>query len=151
MDLCWQCLCFLICCLGWSWLFSKKQVSFNFMAALPSAVIWEPKKIVSHCFHYFPIYLPRSDGTRCHDLSFLNAELQISFFHFHQEAFQFLFAFCHKGSVICISEIIDISGNLDSSLCFIQLGISHDVFCTYRASLVAQLVKNLHAMWETWV
>ena len=24
----------------------------------PSAVILEPPKIVSHCFHYFPIYLP---------------------------------------------------------------------------------------------
>ena len=24
----------------------------------PSAVIMEPPKIVSHCFHYFPIYLP---------------------------------------------------------------------------------------------
>ena len=29
---------------------------------------------VCHCFHYFPIYLPWSDGTRCHDLSFLNIE-----------------------------------------------------------------------------
>ena len=36
----------------------------------------------------------------------------------------------HKGSVICISEVIDISpGNLDSSFCFIQPGISHDVLC----------------------
>ena len=35
-------------------------------------------------------------------------------------------AFCHKGGVICISEVIDISPIiLDSSLCFIQLGISH--------------------------
>ena len=25
---------------------------------------------VCHCFHCFPIYLPWSDGTRCHDLSF---------------------------------------------------------------------------------
>ena len=25
--------------------------------------------IVYHCFHCFPIYLPWSDGTRCHDLS----------------------------------------------------------------------------------
>ena len=41
----------------------------------PSAVILEPKKTVSHCFHCFPIYLPWSDGTRCHDLSFLNVEL----------------------------------------------------------------------------
>ena len=41
----------------------------------PSAVILEPQNKVSHCFHWFPIYLPRSDGTRCHDLSFLNVEL----------------------------------------------------------------------------
>ena len=41
----------------------------------PSAVILKPKKIVWHCFHYFPIYLPWSDGTRCHDLHFLNVEL----------------------------------------------------------------------------
>ena len=57
----------------------------------PSAVILGiPSKKVSHCFHYFPIYLPRSDGTvtsdhpsrslwiychhGCHDLSFLNVE-----------------------------------------------------------------------------
>ena len=41
----------------------------------PTAVIWEPTKIKSvKCFHCFPIYLPWSDGTRCHDLSFLNIE-----------------------------------------------------------------------------
>ena len=38
----------------------------------PSAVILEPRKIVWHCFHCFPICFPWSDGTRCHDLSFLN-------------------------------------------------------------------------------
>ena len=41
----------------------------------PSTVILEPKKIVCHCFHCFLIYLPWSDVTRCHDLSFLNVEL----------------------------------------------------------------------------
>ena len=42
----------------------------------PSAVILEPpqNKII-HCFHCFSIYLPWSDGTRYHDLSFLNVEL----------------------------------------------------------------------------
>ena len=40
----------------------------------PSAVILEPKKIVSYCSHGFPIYLPRSDETGCHDLSFLNVK-----------------------------------------------------------------------------
>ena len=29
---------------------------------------------VCHCFHCFRIYLLWSDGTRCHDLSFLNVE-----------------------------------------------------------------------------
>ena len=41
----------------------------------PSAVILEPPKIVRHCLHCLPIYLPWSDGTRCNDLSFLNVEL----------------------------------------------------------------------------
>ena len=32
---------------------------------------------------------------------------------------------CH-----CISEVIDISpGNLDSSLCFFQYSVSHDIVC----------------------
>ena len=33
-----------------------------------------PENKVSHCFHCWAIYLPWSDGTRCHDLSFLNVE-----------------------------------------------------------------------------
>ena len=40
----------------------------------PFAVILEPKKIVCHCFHCFPIYLLWHDGTGCRELHFLNAE-----------------------------------------------------------------------------
>ena len=40
----------------------------------PSAAILEPPKIKSVSFHCFPIYLPWSDGTVCHDLSFLNVK-----------------------------------------------------------------------------
>ena len=41
----------------------------------PSAVILEPpQNKVWHCFHCFPIYLPWSDGTGWHDLSFLNVD-----------------------------------------------------------------------------
>ena len=84
---------------------------------------------VSHCFHYFPIYLSWSDGTRCHDFhSFIEccvlSQLSHSPLSLHQEA-QVPLCFCHKGVVIYISEVIDVSpGNLDSSLYFIQLGIS---------------------------
>jgi len=48
----------------------------------PSAVILEPKKKkISHCFHYFPIYLPWSDGTGCHDLSFLECRVLSQLFY----------------------------------------------------------------------
>ena len=57
-----------------------------------SAVILKNKKIkICHCHHFFPFYLPWSDGTRCHDLNFTDVEFQASFFtllfHPHQEAF----------------------------------------------------------------
>ena len=39
----------------------------------PSAMILEPPPNKdSHCFHCFPIYLPWSDGTGCHDLCFFS-------------------------------------------------------------------------------
>ena len=43
----------------------------------PSAVILEPQKMKCfwQCFHCVPIYFPWSDGTRRHDLRFLNVEL----------------------------------------------------------------------------
>ena len=42
----------------------------------PSAVILEPHKIKSLAVSiFFPMYLPWSDGTSCHDLCFLNVEI----------------------------------------------------------------------------
>ena len=56
--------------------FARSQASFNFMAAVTvHSDFGAPKNKVWHCFHSFPIYLPWSDGTRCHDLRFLNVEL----------------------------------------------------------------------------
>ena len=39
-----------------------------------STVILETQKITCHCFQFFSVYSPWSDGTGCHDLRFLNAE-----------------------------------------------------------------------------
>ena len=96
-------------------------------------MILEPKKIKS-------LTVSIVSPSICHEVMgpdamifiFFNVGFQASLFtllfHFHQEALQFLFAFYHKGDVICISEVIDISpSNLDSSLYFIQPVISHDV------------------------
>ena len=55
---------------------SKEQGSFNFMAAvIICSDFGAQKNKFTQCFHCFPIYLPWSDGTRSHDLSFLNVEL----------------------------------------------------------------------------
>ena len=51
-------------------------ISFNFMAVVTiCSDFGAPQNKVCHCFHSFPIYLLWSDGTRFHDLDFLNAEL----------------------------------------------------------------------------
>ena len=60
-----------LCRLVITFLPRSKRILISWLQS-PSAVILEPKKIVSHCF---PIYLPWSDGTGCHDLNFLNVEL----------------------------------------------------------------------------
>ena len=55
--------------------FLQRSVSFNFVAAVTiHSDFAAPKNKVCHCFHCFPIYLPWSDGTGCHDLSLLNVE-----------------------------------------------------------------------------
>ena len=75
MDLCRQSnVCFLICCLSLQSFFPRSKLLLVSLVQSPSAVILDPKKTVSHCFHCFPIYLPWSGGTGCHDLSFLNVE-----------------------------------------------------------------------------
>ena len=38
-----------------------------------------PQNKVSHCFYCFPIYLPSSDGTRCHDFVFWTLSFKPTF------------------------------------------------------------------------
>ena len=57
--------------------FLPRSKSFNFMAAVTICSDFgaQGKSLsVKNGNHCFPIYLPGSDGTRCHDLSFLNVE-----------------------------------------------------------------------------
>ena len=66
----------------------------------PSSGILDPAKINSPTVS---IVSP----SICHEMLVLDAMIFI--FQLHQETLQFLFAFCHKGRNICISEVIDIS------------------------------------------
>ena len=53
-----------------------RRKCLNFMATVTICSDFGAQKSkVCHCFHCLPIYLLWSDGTRCHDLSFLHVEL----------------------------------------------------------------------------
>ena len=87
---------------------------------------WENK--ACHCSHCFPIYLPWSNGTRCHDLCFLNVEFKVSFslfsFFLIKKLFRVPFHFLPLGWYhLHIWGYISPS-YLDSSLLFIQFSIS---------------------------
>ena len=74
----------------WTFVFKERSLHFNmlcrfviaflprrrnFMAAVTVCSDFAAQKTeVCHYFHCFPIYLPRSDGTRYHDLLFLSIE-----------------------------------------------------------------------------
>ena len=72
MGLCWQS--------NVSAFYMLSRLVITFLPRSKCLLIWlqllctlilEPKKNAWHCLHFFPIYLPWSDGTRCHDLGFL--------------------------------------------------------------------------------
>ena len=59
---------------------ASEQASFMTAITICSDFGAQEKK-VSHCFHCFPIYLPWSDGTRCHDLKFFECWVSSQLFH----------------------------------------------------------------------
>ena len=78
--------------------FLSKSESFDFMAAVTiCSDFGAQENKTCHSFHFFPYYLPWSEGTGWHDLSFLNVEFQASFcillFHSHQEALLYAYYF----------------------------------------------------------
>ena len=54
---------------------TRKHLLISWLQSSSAVLLESPQNKVSHCFHYFSVYLLWSDGTKCHDLHFLNAEL----------------------------------------------------------------------------
>ena len=89
---------------------------------------------VCHCFHCFPIYLPWSDGTRCHDLCFLNVEfkpaLSLSSFTFIKR----LFSFSSLSAIRVVLSaylrlLIFLLAILIPARAYSSLAFLHDVLC----------------------
>ena len=73
MDLCWQSdvsafkYAVYIC---HSFSPRSKLLLISWLQSLSTVTFGDQENEVCHCFHFFPIYLPWSDRTRCHDFSF---------------------------------------------------------------------------------
>ena len=93
---------------------------------------------VCHCFHCFPIF--------CHEVMGPDVTILVYWILSFKPTFSLSSltfikrlvsssAFCHKGGVICVSDISP--GNLYSSLCFIQPGIY--AWCTLHISEIIRV------------
>ena len=75
--------------------FLPRSKCLNFMAAVPiGSDLGAQENKICHYVHFLSFYLPWSDGIACHDLSFLTAEFQASFFTLLSRGSYFLFIFC---------------------------------------------------------
>ena len=117
----------------------------------PSAVILEPPKIKSDTI---PIVSP----SICHEV--IGPDVMILVFWmlsfkptFSLSSFTFikrLFGLHHKGGVICVSEVINISTiNLDSSLCFTQPNISHE-YSEYKLNKQGDNIQPWRTPFPIW-
>ena len=100
----------------------------------PSTVILEPRKIKSDT-------VSTVSPSNCHEVMGPDAMIFVfcilsfkptfsrSSFTFIKRLFSSSSLSANKGGVICISEVDISPGNLDSSLCFFQSSVSHDVLC----------------------
>ena len=82
------------------------QVSFNFVAAVTITGDFGAKENkIYHCFHFFLIHLPWSDGTGCHDLRFWMLSFKPAF----SLSFTLIKKFFSSSSLSAIILIIQIS------------------------------------------
>ena len=80
---------------------------------LPSAMILEPRQNkASHCFHCFPIYLPWSDGTGCHDFRFSLIKFHFFYVSSRNLVLNFQFSFLKQWSpplgILTIWSVVDL-------------------------------------------
>jgi len=119
-----------------------------------SAVILEPLKINSHCFHCFPIYLPWSDGTKCHDLHFLNVEFKpdvsLSPFTFIKRLFSF---FSHSAMRVVFSAYLRLLIFLPATVipaCASSSWAFHMRYSAYNLNKQGGNIQPLHTPFLIW-
>ena len=84
---------------------AKKQTSSDFMAAVSIlSDLRAHEEEICHYFHFSPLYLPWSDGTGCHDLSFLILSFKSVFSLSSLNLIKRLFSFSSLSAIIVLSS-----------------------------------------------
>ena len=117
----------------------------------PSAVILEPPEVKSLTIS---IVYP----SVCHEVMGLDAMILVFWMLSFKPAFSLssftfitcLFTFCHKGGVICISEVIDISpSNLDSN-CASSSPAFHKMYSAYKLNKQGDNIQTWRTPFPIW-
>ena len=133
---------------------SKEQASFNFIAAVTiCSDLGAPKNKVSYCFHCFPIYLPWSDGTGCHDLSFwmlgFKPAFSLSSFTFIKR----LFSFCTLFAIRLVSSAYLKLLFLPAILippCAMSSPAFHMMYSAYKLNKQGDNIQPWHTPFPIW-
>ena len=118
-----------------------------------SAVTLEPKKIKS-------VTVSIVSPSICHEVMGPDATILVFwmlsfkpafslFFHF-QEALQFLFTFCHKGGVICVSEVTDISASNLIPACVSSSPAFLMMYFAYKLNKQDDNIQPRHTPFPIW-
>ena len=88
-------------------------MSFNFVVVVTVASDFGAQENkICHCFHIPSTYLPRNNGTRCHDFSFLMLSFKpifsLSSFTFFKKLFNSSLLFAINVVIVCIPEGVEI-------------------------------------------
>ena len=65
-----------------SFLPRSKHLLNSYLQSTSAVIFGAPQNKIWHCFCCFPIYLPWTAGTRCHDLNFFECWVLSQLFHF---------------------------------------------------------------------
>ena len=137
-----------------SFLPRSKQLLISWLQS-PSAVIFGAQENkVCHCFYFFPIYLPWSDGTKCHDLCFwmLNFKptFSLSFFTFIKSLFSSFLLSAIRGISFAYLRLLIFLQAILTPACASSSPTFHMMYSAYKLNKQGNNMQPWHTHFPNW-
>ena len=110
---------------------------------------------IYHCFHFFPFYLPWSDGTGCHDLSFPNVEFYTSFSLSSFTLIERLFTSSSLSAISVVSSeyprfLISLPAPILIPACDSSSPVFHMMYSAYKLNKQGDSIQPCHTPFPVW-